>query len=642
MSSVISSDLAQQQQQQPRTEGPDLSADSSLKHATSSSGSSTPSLSNSMILSPSLSNVSLSSCNEKSPLSPLSPNESEQKQAIVTQKKPSSFNIMDLLNNEKDTKKMPAGQPPSKKQRILECGVSNLAQPISFSPSSSSSTTSSRSTTPNYPKKSHYTNKNESGIYSTEKMFPHFNPMHFLANPANLLNPQQASIEQFLLQQHSFNSLINSNGGGANPMLLNFPTNFGKDMTQLTENFEASQKLMMMSKLIADNVASSNKFNKSCESISESKKSSFNANEEDENVRYQGGQSNDTVISAFHQQQNSFKMGKTYNETGQQKRRLDADIDVDEIDDDEDIDGDEDDDDDEDDDGTGRSAKARRARTAFTYEQLVALENKFKQTRYLSVCERLNLALSLSLTETQVKIWFQNRRTKWKKQNPGCDVNSPTSAASAAAHAAATGVNSFLPNHLHNHHHNNANSQPFQPNFHQSNYLNCSSNPQSNGNASNSPYAGLLHAAAGFYSNNSINMHSPSNLNNAKQQTSPSADASSSSLILPTSTSSSSSSSPISSSNTSNNRTNLEAIATNLNANYSSHHLSPTSTSSSSSSSSSSTSSNSSASSSSPLHSIHHQAVAFMNPFYAAAAAAGHLPGFFAAAAAAQSKFARV
>lgn len=43
-----------------------------------------------------------------------------------------------------------------------------------------------------------------------------------------------------------------------------------------------------------------------------------------------------------------------------------------------------------------------RARTAFTYEQLVSLENKFKTTRYLSVCERLNLALSLSLTETQV------------------------------------------------------------------------------------------------------------------------------------------------------------------------------------------------------------------------------------------------
>ncbi|XP_062436361.1 NK1 transcription factor-related protein 2 [Rhea pennata] len=81
-------------------------------------------------------------------------------------------------------------------------------------------------------------------------------------------------------------------------------------------------------------------------------------------------------------------------------------------------------------------AKPRRARTAFTYEQLVALENKFRATRYLSVCERLNLALSLSLTETQVKIWFQNRRTKWKKQHPGADgAAQPAPPAAAAAGA---------------------------------------------------------------------------------------------------------------------------------------------------------------------------------------------------------------
>jgi homeobox protein Nkx-1 len=54
--------------------------------------------------------------------------------------------------------------------------------------------------------------------------------------------------------------------------------------------------------------------------------------------------------------------------------------------------------------GGSKAAKPRRARTAFTYEQLVSLENKFKTTRYLSVCERLNLALNLQLTETQASV----------------------------------------------------------------------------------------------------------------------------------------------------------------------------------------------------------------------------------------------
>ncbi|KAK7922146.1 hypothetical protein WMY93_009048 [Mugilogobius chulae] len=93
-----------------------------------------------------------------------------------------------------------------------------------------------------------------------------------------------------------------------------------------------------------------------------------------------------------------------------------------------------------------KSGKPRRARTAFTYEQLVALENKFKSTRYLSVCERLNLALSLSLTETQVKIWFQNRRTKWKKQNPGADTSAPTGAGGGTGGGGAgAGLGSLSP-----------------------------------------------------------------------------------------------------------------------------------------------------------------------------------------------------
>ena len=89
--------------------------------------------------------------------------------------------------------------------------------------------------------------------------------------------------------------------------------------------------------------------------------------------------------------------------------------------------------------------KTRRVRTAFTYEQLVALENKFRQTRYLSVCERLALALALRLTETQVKIWFQNRRTKWKKQNPGLDVNSAPTSLSVLTTTAQSTTSPLLP-----------------------------------------------------------------------------------------------------------------------------------------------------------------------------------------------------
>jgi len=117
-----------------------------------------------------------------------------------------------------------------------------------------------------------------------------------------------------------------------------------------------------------------------------------------------------------------------------------------------------DDDDDVNDRGTSRNhvemksyepnvvgVKTRRVRTAFTYEQLVALENKFRQTRYLSVCERLALALALRLTETQVKIWFQNRRTKWKKQNPGLDVNSAPASMSVLTASQQSTTSPLLP-----------------------------------------------------------------------------------------------------------------------------------------------------------------------------------------------------
>ncbi|XP_077572321.1 barH-like 2 homeobox protein [Stigmatopora nigra] len=63
-----------------------------------------------------------------------------------------------------------------------------------------------------------------------------------------------------------------------------------------------------------------------------------------------------------------------------------------------------------------RTKKPRKARTAFTDHQLNQLERSFERQKYLSVQDRMDLAAALNLTDTQVKTWYQNRRTKWKRQ----------------------------------------------------------------------------------------------------------------------------------------------------------------------------------------------------------------------------------
>uniref|UniRef100_A0A8D0G9N5 Homeobox domain-containing protein n=1 Tax=Sphenodon punctatus TaxID=8508 RepID=A0A8D0G9N5_SPHPU len=66
---------------------------------------------------------------------------------------------------------------------------------------------------------------------------------------------------------------------------------------------------------------------------------------------------------------------------------------------------------------SGGPCKMKRVRTVFTPEQLERLEKEFLKQQYMVGNERVDLATTLHLTETQVKVWFQNRRIKWRKQS---------------------------------------------------------------------------------------------------------------------------------------------------------------------------------------------------------------------------------
>ncbi|XP_028286292.1 homeobox protein DBX2 [Parambassis ranga] len=99
---------------------------------------------------------------------------------------------------------------------------------------------------------------------------------------------------------------------------------------------------------------------------------------------------------------------------------------------------------------TNLSPKSRRGilrRAVFSEEQRKELERTFRRQKYISKTDRNKLAADLSLKESQVKIWFQNRRMKWRNCKEKEVHNSRSPMDELMAHGLAQDEKEPLQNH---------------------------------------------------------------------------------------------------------------------------------------------------------------------------------------------------